>query len=71
MSLSCWIIISVRMPVILCISAAIGRSGFIPYDERVIDAEMRGELPLESSPPISEAAERIKEELLKRLGEAR
>lgn len=45
--------------------------GFIPYDERVIDAEMRGELPLESSPPISEAAERIKEELLKRLGEAR
>ena len=45
--------------------------GFIPYDERVIDAEMRGELPLKSSPPISEAAERIKEELLKRLGEAR
>lgn len=45
--------------------------GFIPYDERVIDAEMRGEPPSENSPSILQAAERIKEELLERIGEAR
>lgn len=39
--------------------------GFIPFDERVIKAEMEGRSVLESSPDILKAVERIKANLIK------